>query len=158
MAPHPQALAILLIACLALIGCSSSKKPDSEPSPKASQALGQCSDEELAGGSAWITGQLKAFSNSDAKGAYSFASEQFRSGVSLDEFAAIISGQYSALLNLESFEIVECVAIEGGFVFQVNLVDKQEERFSMQYVLSLIENQWGVDAATISTGESKPTL
>jgi hypothetical protein len=158
MAPNLRALAISLLACIFLMGCSSNEKEDIDPSPKASLASGQCSDEELAGGSAWIAGQLKAFGDSDAKSAYSFASEQFRSGVSLDEFASIISGQYSALLNLESFEIAECVAIDGAFVFQVNIVDKQGERFSMQYLLSLIENQWGVDAATISTGESKPTL
>ena len=149
---------LIFLSCLALSGCGSNENPESEPKPKASATTGQCSNEELAGGSAWISGQLKAFSNSDAKSAYSFASKQFRSAVSLEVFAEIISSQYGALQNLASFEIINCSIIEDGFVFQLNLVDKQSESFSMKYLLSFIDNQWGVDAATIAQEVNPPTL
>ena len=109
---------LILGLSLILVGCSSNP----EVEDKKETLTGECSQEEISGGSAWITGQLNAFSNSDAKAAYAFASEQFRSGVSLDEFASIIAGQYSALLNLETFEIINCVPIEMGFVFQVVVV------------------------------------
>ncbi len=145
---------LILGLSLILVGCSSNP----EVEDKKETLTGECSQEEISGGSAWITGQLNAFSNSDAKAAYAFASEQFRSGVSLDEFASIIAGQYSALLNLETFEIINCVPIEMGFVFQVDLTDKEKNLFTVQYVLSLIEGQWGVDAATISQVKAKPSL
>jgi hypothetical protein len=145
---------LLLLLSLLLSACSSEPDQKDESDSQASQ----CSQEEIAGGAAWITGQLNAFGSDDPKAAYNFASEQFRQGVSLDEFASIISGQYSALLSLKSFEIGRCFALDEGYVFQVDLIDNQNKSFTMQYVLSKIDGQWGVDAATIVENKVDPTL
>ena len=144
----------LLVLSLLLSACSSEPAQQDESKSQSTQ----CSQEEIAGGSAWITGQLNAFGSDDPKAAYNFASEQFRQGVSLDEFASIISGQYGALLSLKSFEIGRCFALDEGYVFQVDLIDNQNKSFTMQYVLSKIDGQWGVDAATIVENKVDPTL
>ena len=145
---------LLLLLSLLLSACSSEPDQKDESDSQASQ----CSQEDISGGAAWITGQLNAFGSDDPKAAYNFASEQFRQGVSLDEFASIISGQYSALLSLKSFEIGRCFALDEGYVFQVDLIDSQNKSFTMQYVLSKIDGQWGVDAATIVENKVDPTL
>ncbi|MFM7501488.1 MAG: DUF4864 domain-containing protein [Actinomycetota bacterium] len=144
----------LLLLSLLLSACSSEPAQQDESKSQSTQ----CSQEDISGGAAWITGQLNAFGSDDPKAAYNFASEQFRQGVSLDEFASIISGQYSALLSLKSFEIGRCFALEEGYVFQVDLIDNQNKSFTMQYVLSKIDEQWGVDAATIVENKVDPTL
>ncbi|MBM3711341.1 MAG: DUF4864 domain-containing protein [Actinobacteria bacterium] len=144
----------LLLLSLLLSACSSEPAQQDESKSQSTQ----CSQEDISGGAAWITGQLNAFGSEDPKAAYNFASEQFRQGVSLDEFASIISGQYSALLSLKSFEIGRCFALEEGYVFQVDLIDNQNKSFTMQYVLSKIDEQWGVDAATIVENKVDPTL
>ena len=145
---------LLLLLSLLLSACSSEPDQKDESDSQASQ----CSQEDISGGAAWITGQLNAFGSAEPSAAYNFASEQFRQGVSLDEFASIISGQYSALLSLKSFEIGRCFALEEGYVFQVDLIDNQIKSFTMQYVLSKIDGQWGVDAATIVENKVDPTL
>ena len=145
---------LLLLLSLLLSACSSEPDQKDESDSQASQ----CSQEDISGGAAWITGQLNAFGSADPSAAYNFASEQFRQGVSLDEFASIISGQYSALLSLKGFEIGRCFALEEGYVFQVDLIDSQNKSFTMQYVLSKIDGQWGVDAATIVENKVDPTL
>ena len=145
---------LLLLLSLLLSACSSEPDQKDESDSQASQ----CSQEDISGGAAWITGQLNAFGSAEPSAAYNFASEQFRQGVSLDEFASIISGQYSALLSLKSFEIGRCFALEEGYVFQVDLIDNQNKSFTMQYVLSKIDGQWGVDAATIVENKVDPTL
>ena len=145
---------LLLLLSLLLSACSSEPDQKDESDSQASQ----CSQEDISGGAAWITGQLNAFGSAEPSAAYNFASEQFRQGVSLDEFASIISGQYSALLSLKSFEIGRCFALEEGYVFQVDLIDSQNKSFTMQYVLSKIDGQWGVDAATIVENKVDPTL
>ena len=145
---------LLLLLSLLLSACSSEPDQQDESDSQASQ----CSQEDISGGAAWITGQLNAFGSAEPSAAYNFASEQFRQGVSLDEFASIISGQYSALLSLKGFEIGRCFALDEGYVFQVDLIDSQNRSFTMQYVLSKIDGQWGVDAATIVENKVDPTL
>jgi hypothetical protein len=145
---------LLLLLSLLLSACSSEPDQKDESDLQASQ----CSQEDISGGAAWITGQLNAFGSAEPSAAYNFASEQFRQGVSLDEFASIISGQYSALLSLKGFEIGRCFALDEGYVFQVDLIDSQNKSFTMQYVLSKIDGQWGVDAATIVENKVDPTL
>ena len=144
----------LLLLSLLLSACSSEPAQQDESKSQSTQ----CSQEDISGGAAWITGQLNAFGSAEPSAAYNFASEQFRQGVSLDEFASIISGQYSALLSLKSFEIGRCFALDEGYVFQVDLIDSQNKSFTMQYVLSKIDGQWGVDAATIVENKVDPTL
>lgn len=119
---------LLIAISLGVTRCSTNPEPDDETRLEATG----CSQEEISAGSAWITGQFNAFGNSEIKATYGFASEQFRSGASLEEFASVVSGQYSALLNLGSYEIGRCDLIEGGFVFQVDLVDDQRQNFTMQ--------------------------
>ena len=61
---------LVLLLSLLLSACSSEPYQKDESNSKASQ----CSQEEIAGGAAWITGQLNAFGSAEPSTAYNFAS------------------------------------------------------------------------------------
>lgn len=160
-----RGLTVLATSLILLTSCSNSQSPSensaSVQSPSASaetksndsliQPSSECSTSEFEGGSSWIEGQLRAFNESEAKVAYGFASENFRSKTSIEQFVAIISTQYPMLLNLKSFAILNCERTEGFFLYNVQLVDKANQTYSMKYLLSLINKKWGVEAASVSS-------
>ncbi len=143
----------ILIASALLTSCSNSSD-ESQPSPSKNESLVQptptCSSEEFTGGSDWIKGQLKAFGEAEPEKAYSFASAEFRAANSLQDFAAVIVSQYSMLLDLKDYRIVSCDKNGGLFTFKVQISDNQGSSYSMEYLLSLVEGKWGVDAASVS--------
>jgi hypothetical protein len=151
--PRHRVLALLILFSVVLTGCSSASE-ESEPTPSNVQNLIQptptCSTDEFTGGSDWIKGQLKAFGNTDPEKAYSFASDEFRAANTIQDFAAVIVSQYSMLLDLKEYQVLSCEKSADLFTFQVKLTDNQESTYSMEYVLSLNNNQWGVEGASIS--------
>ena len=65
-------------------------------------------------------------------------------------FTAVIVGQYSMLLNLKSYEILSCEKVEEQFMFKGKLIDKEGKHYTMKYLLSRINEKWGVDGALVS--------
>ena len=141
-----------LSLALVLSACSTSKpeKVSQNSQPKVIKPTPSCSKEEFSGGSNWIKGQLKAFSDDNPAKAYSYASEGFRKRTNIDMFTVIIVGQYSMLLNIKNYQILSCDKSEGRFLFKGKLEDKVGNKYTMQYMLSLIDNKWGVDGAQVS--------
>lgn len=141
-----------LSLALVLSSCSSTKpkKVSENPQPKVTKPIPSCSNEEFTDGSNWIKGQLKAFGDDDPAKAYSYASEGFRKRTNIDMFTVIIVGQYSMLLNIKNYQILSCEKTEGRFLFKGKLEDKDGNKYTMQYMLSLIDNKWGVDGAQVS--------
>ena len=140
------ALAVALT--LLLFGCSSSnttekaKQESATPQPS-------CSESEIDGGSAWIKGQLAAFSKQDFESAYGFATESFRSGRSLEQFISIISSGYGFLLNSRTYSVGECIKEGDNFLFDVRVTAESGTEFPMMYALAKSEDTWGINAATV---------
>ena len=151
MSRKKQVVASLFLALL-LTSCSSSKTEKVSESSQAapSKPTPSCSKEQFTEGSDWIKGQLKAFGDDNPDKAYSYASESFRQRNSIEMFTAVIVGQYSMLLNLKSYEILSCEKIKEQFLFNGKLTDKQDKHYTMQYLLSRVDDRWGVDGAQVS--------
>lgn len=137
---------------LVLSACSSGEpeKVSQESQPKVINPTASCSKSEFTGGSNWIDGQLKAFSEDNPVKAYSYASEGFRKRTNIDMFTVIIVSQYSMLLNIKNHKILSCEKSEGRFIFKGKIEDKDGNKYVMQYMLSLTNNKWGVDGAKVS--------
>jgi hypothetical protein len=140
------ALAVALT--LLLSGCSSSKTTETATQESATPQP-SCSESEIDGGSAWIKGQLAAFSSQDFESAYGFATESFRSGRSLEQFISIISSGYGFLLNSRTYSVGECIKEGDNFLFDVRVTAESGTEFPMMYALAKSENTWGINAATV---------
>ncbi len=140
--------ALAVAVYLLLTGCSSStttqKATEESAAPQPS-----CSQSEIDGGSAWIKGQLAAFSNQDFESAYGFASKSFQSGRSLEQFTAIISSGYGFLLNSRSNSFGECIKEGNNFLFDVQVTAESGTNYPMMYALTKTEDTWGINAATV---------
>lgn len=148
---------LALALTLLLMGCSSSatnkQALQENAAPEAS-----CSQTEIAGGSAWIKGQLAAFGKEDFESAYGFASDSFQSGRSLEDFVAIISGSYGFLLDSRSYSVGECIKDGENFFFDARVTTAAGQEYSMMYALEKTTDAWGVNAATVvaDPGDSEP--
>ena len=140
------ALAVAL--SLLLSGCSSSKTTETATQESATPQP-SCSQTEIDGGSAWIKGQLAAFSSQDFESAYGFATESFRSGRSLEQFISIISSGYGFLLNSRTYSVGECIKEGDNFLFDVRVTAESGTEFPMMYALAKTEDTWGINAATV---------
>ena len=148
-----RAFLSLLIASALVTSCSTTSD-ESIPAPSKNDSLVQptptCSSTEFTGGSDWIKGQLEAFGEADPEKAYAFASAEFKAANSLQDFAAVIVSQYTMLLDLKDYQVVSCEKTGELFTFKVQLSDNQGSSYSMEYVLSLKSDKWGVDGASVS--------
>ena len=150
------ALAVALT--LLLSGCSSSNTTETATQESATPQP-SCSQSEIDGGSAWIKGQLAAFSKQDFESAFGFATESFRSNRSLEEFISIISSGYGFLLNSRSYSVGECIKEGDNFLFDVQVTAKSGTQYPMMYALAKTEDTWGINAATVVAEqvEEEPT-
>ena len=140
------ALAVALT--LLLSGCSSSDTTETA-TQESSAPQPSCSESEIDGGSAWIKGQLAAFSKQDFESAYGFATESFRSGRSLEQFISIISSGYGFLLNSRTYSVGNCIKEGDNFLFDVRVTAESGTEFPMMYALAKSEDTWGINAATV---------
>jgi hypothetical protein len=142
---------ILLATLFFATSCSSDIE---EPNPMEESSTldlqNNCDQTYFEEGSRWIKGQLNAFKDPDPKVAYGFASADFRATNSIDQFASIISNQYSMLLDLEKFEVYSCDSSEDYFVFGVRVTGNDGKAYWMEYLLSRIDGAWGVDGAALA--------
>ena len=148
-----RSVAVALAITFLLTSCSSS---DPVAQQESTPAQPTCSNTEADQGSAWIKGQLDAFTNEDPESAYSFASESFKAGSNLEQFIAIIVSNYGFLLSTSSYTIGDCTKQDELFLFDVEVTDIAEQKYSMKYTLSKIAGNWGVDAASVTVSEDEP--
>ena len=150
-----RTVAVALAITVLLTSCSSSDPVAQQPQ-QSTPDQPTCSNTEADQGSAWIKGQLEAFTNEDPESAYSFASESFKAGSNLEQFIAIIVSNYGFLLSTSSYTIGDCTKQDELFLFDVAVTDIAEQKYSMKYTLSKIAGNWGVDAASVTVGEDEP--
>jgi len=142
---------ILLATLFFATSCSSDTEEPTQIEESSTLALqNNCDQTYFEEGSRWIKGQLNAFKDPDPKVAYGFASADFRATNSIDQFASIISNQYSMLLDLEKFEVYSCDSSEDYFVFGVKVTGNDGKAYWMEYLLSRIDGAWGVDGAALA--------
>ena len=148
-----RGLFFLIASSIILSGCSSTDVEAPPQDPKKGsvvQPTPTCSTEEFAGGSDWIVGQLKAFGEEEPEQAYSYASDSFKRANSLEDFASIIVSQYGMLLDLQSYQVISCDKDGDFFSFKVRIIDNQSNAYSMEYVLTLSGDKWGVEGASVT--------
>ena len=150
------ALAVALT--LLLSGCSSSNTTETATQESATPQP-SCSQTEIDGGSAWIKGQLAAFSKQDFESAFGFATESFRSNRSLEEFISIISSGYGFLLNSRTYSVGNCIKEGNDFLFDVRVTAESGTEYPMMYALAKTDDTWGINAATVVAEqvEQEPT-
>ena len=150
------ALAVALT--LLLSGCSSSNTTETATQESATPQP-SCSQSEIDGGSAWIKGQLAAFSKQDFESAFGFATESFRSNRSLEEFISIISSGYGFLLNSRTYSVGNCIKEGNDFLFNVRVTAESGTEYPMMYALAKTDDTWGINAATVVAEqvEEEPT-
>ena len=150
--------ALAVAFTLLLSGCSSSNTTETATQESATPQP-SCSQTEIDGGSAWIKGQLAAFSKQDFESAFGFATESFRSNRSLEEFISIISSGYGFLLNSRTYSVGDCIKEGNDFLFNVRVTAESGTEYPMMYALAKTDDTWGINAATVVAEqvEQEPT-
>jgi hypothetical protein len=97
-----------------------------------------------------ISSQTRAFSEDDFELAYSYASPNFKSGVNLRSFVAIIAGSYGPLISSSSLSFGECLMDpEQSFgLIEVNFVQSGENVYALRYVMVDTPDGWRVEGAS----------
>jgi hypothetical protein len=135
----------IIAACasvLLLVGCS-------QKSALADLADGNCTDAVGDLVDKHISGQIDALANKDWELAHSFASENFQSNVSVDDFIVVINAQYAMLIKNKGYEFNECT-VAGSTIKQEVSVQSGEQEFTLTYNLTVNESALGVESAVVS--------
>ena len=110
---------------LLLAGCSQSN-------PFEDLADGACTSALAGVVSNHISGQIDALAENDWELARSFASENFQTNVSIDDFTFIINEQYPMLIENKGYEFNECNVADSTITQEVD-VTSGEQVFSLTY-------------------------
>jgi hypothetical protein len=132
----------MIAAALFLSGCS-------QASPLEDLADGSCNSALVDLVDSHISGQIDALAENDWVLAHSFASDDFQSNVSVDDFTLIIGNQYSMLLENQGYQFTECT-VAGSRITQEVKVQSGEQEFSLTYTLSVNGSRLGVESAVVS--------
>jgi hypothetical protein len=135
----------IIAACaslLLLVGCS-------QKSALANLADGNCTGAVADLVDKHVSGQIDALADKDWESAYSFASENFQSGVSVEDFTLIIGTQYPMLIENKGYEFSDCTVTDSSITQEVG-VTSGEQVFSLTYSLSVNDSTLGVESAVIT--------
>lgn len=160
--PKPVRLWLVTFVLLGgvLAGCSSiqenSEPTDSPTTETPSQEdypngeISPCDDPLEARFRLTIESQTDAFGEGDFELAYSFASEEFRSNVSLQSFVGIIAGSYGPLIESSNLGFSNCRAdLEAGLgVIDVQFVQSGNDVYALRYLLQEDPEGWRIGGAT----------
>ena len=135
-------VAIVVVALL-LVGCSQQDPFEDLSDGSCTRMLGDSVDTH-------ISGQIDALAQKDWELAYSFASDDFRSNVAIDNFTVIVYAQYSMLIENTGYEFNDCIVTKGLITQEVS-VTSGEQVFDLTYTLTVNESTLGVDSAVISS-------
>ena len=105
-----------------------------------------------------IRSQTEAFAVEDFELAYSYASDTFRSNVSIRSFVAIIASSYGPLLSSSQLEFSNCFsnqALDLGII-DVRFVESGVALYGLRYIVSASDEGWRIEGASnlelIATG------
>jgi hypothetical protein len=129
-------------AALLLAGCS-------QESPLADLTDGACTSALAGVVNNHISGQIDALAENDWELARSFASENFQSNVSLEDFTFIINEQYPMLIENKGYEFNECNVAESTITQEVDVTSGEQE-FTLTYLLTVNDSSLGVESAVVS--------
>jgi hypothetical protein len=129
-------------AALLLAGCA-------QESPLADLTDGACTSALAGVVNNHISGQIDALAENDWELARSFASENFQSNVSLEDFTFIINEQYPMLIENKGYEFNECT-VAGNTIKQEVSVLSGEQEFTLTYLLTVNDSSLGVESAVVS--------
>lgn len=132
----------ICVAALLIGGCA-------QKDPFEELADGTCTSAQADSVTKHISGQIDALAQNDWELAYSFASADFQSGVSLDDFTQIINAQYLMLTENQGYQFSDCTVSEST-IAQVVSVTSDEQVFSLTYKLTVKDSALGVESAVIS--------
>lgn len=96
-----------------------------------------------------ISGQIDALAENDWELARSFASENFQSNVSIEDFTFIINEQYPMLIENKGYEFNDC-NVDNSTITQEVEVTSGEQVFSLTYLLTVSGPTLGVESAVVS--------
>lgn len=135
---------IVAVGTVALLLAGCAKKD-----PFIDLADGDCTSAQANSVSKHISGQIAAFAEQDWELAHSFASDDFQSNVSIENFILIIGTQYPMLIQNKGYEFNECTVTDRTITQEVD-VTSGEQVFSIDYKLTVNDSTLGVDSAVIS--------
>lgn len=158
----------LLVATVLLTGCASAittggestqdapqntnapavPEDDDESTPESSNPAQPCEDVMFQRAQGTIRAQQSALANRDFEAARAYASDNFRSGVSVDQFQNIIEGSYSFLLGDPAIAFVDCQRRGDSALIRVEITGSPVT--IMVYGVVLENEKWFIDAASVA--------
>ena len=95
-----------------------------------------------------ISAQIDALGKKDWNLAFSYASESFQKGVTVDQFIVIIQEQYLMLTENQGYQFERCT-IASEIITQEVRVKSGAELYYLTYALSLNGSKLGIEAAVV---------
>ncbi len=132
----------LLSVAIAIAACTPSA---SQPVPDADPSIQACAPDVAEAAFDVVKRQQRAFADSDFDSALHFASNGFRSSVTLPQFKALIVSDYTFLLGNSNLRLTECSPEGTGAVLRVVVGSD----FSLAYRMVAEDGQWRIDGASI---------
>lgn len=129
-------------AALLLVGCS-------QKAPLADLADGDCTGPQADLVNKHISSQIDALAEKDWQLAYTFASDNFQSNVTVEDFILVIDAQYPMLIENKGYQFNACT-ISGNTITQEVSVTSDEKVFSLSYRLTTNGSTLGVESAVVS--------
>ena len=121
---------------------------DQESAPDPTNGATPCEDVMFQRAQGTIRAQQNALAKSDFEAARAYASDNFRSGVSVDQFQGIIEGNYSFLLEDPAITFVDCQRREDSALIRVEVAGSPVT--IMLYGVVLENDSWFIDAASVA--------
>ncbi|MFM7144983.1 MAG: DUF4864 domain-containing protein, partial [Actinomycetales bacterium] len=116
------------------------------PSNPTEPSIAPCTPEVAAAAFEVIRSQQRAFAASDYAAARRLASTDFRSGVTLHEFEAIIEGGYGFLLDDPEVALTECRMVGPVAVLRISV--QADPPVGLAYRLVPEDGDWRIDGAS----------
>lgn len=125
-------------------------QPEAAPDsvPDSANDAAPCEDVMFQRAQGTIRSQQSALAQSDFEAARAFASDNFRSGVSVDQFQSIIEGNYAFLLGDPAVTFVDCQRRGDSALIRVEIAGSPVT--IMLYGVVLENESWFIDAATVA--------
>ena len=122
----------------------------SDDSKDSNASIAPCEESLEARFRLTIESQTDAFGDGDFELAYSFASQEFRSNVSLQSFVGIIAGSYGPLIESSNLGFSNCRAdLDAGLgVIDVQFVQSGNDVYALRYLLQEDPDGWRIGGAT----------